>query len=63
MSDDRGSDDLPRPGALGRLPWIGVRRSAAPTKSAEAGGEVVYNVRSVKDLRSARHRSMLTKKK
>jgi hypothetical protein len=63
MSDDRAPENLPRPGALGQLRWIGVRRSAAPTKSAESGGEIVYNVRSVKDLRSAGHRSMLTKKK
>lgn len=63
MNDDSNPDEPRRFGALAQLPWVKTRRASPPTRSAEAGGDVVYNVRSVKDLRAAVHRATLTKKK
>lgn len=49
-------DDLPRFGKLADLPWIKISPDRAPTERDDRAGEVVYGVRTAKDLREAGRR-------
>lgn len=53
---DIKKDDLPRFGLLAKLPWIKVSPDRAPTERDARAGEVVYEVRTAKDLREAGRR-------
>lgn len=48
--------DLPRLGKLADLPWIKISPDRAPTEREDRAGDVVYGVRTAKDLREARRR-------
>ncbi|HEX8380256.1 MAG TPA: hypothetical protein VF619_06895, partial [Allosphingosinicella sp.] len=53
--------DLRRPDSLADMPWVQVSRIRAPSERAARAGEVVFNVRTTKDLREAGRR--LSRKK
>lgn len=56
MSDSIKESDLQRIGKLADLPWVKVSREQAPNERANRSGEIIYNVRSVEDLRAAARR-------
>jgi hypothetical protein len=56
MTDIKKDVDLPRFGKLAKVPWIKTAPYRAPTERDDRLGEIVYGVRTAKDLREAGRR-------
>jgi hypothetical protein len=53
---EKKDGDLPRFGKLATLPWIKISPDRAPTERDDRAGDVVYGVRTAKELREAGRR-------